>query len=319
MPEPFADRLVAAIRAKNAPVCVGFDPLVSRLPRDVLPGLDRIQDSQHDRRPGFEELAGAVVAFGHGVIDAVAPLVPAIKINIAFFEPLYAEGINAYHALVAYARDAGLLVIGDVKRADIGHTTAQYADAQLGSMQPIADSVPVLPDAVTVNPYFGIDGVQPFIDRARELDRGVFVLVQTSNESAASIQGLPVGEGELLTDRVAAMVEQWASAPTLIGASRYSCVGAVVSPRDVSSTRRIRALMPHCLFLVPGFGAQGRTADEVAECFKEDGTGAIVNASRSVIYAFEQADGVTDWRTAISHACNDFVDRVRSAVAGARS
>lgn len=288
------------------------------MPPELAPDFDPRAGADTPRLQTAADRARAVEAFGRGVIDAIASLVPAIKINIAFFEPLYAEGINAYHNLVGYARDAGLIIIGDVKRADIGHTTAQYADAQLGATTPLISDAPPLPDAVTVNPYFGIDGIQPFLDRARELHRGVFILVQTSNESAAAVQGLRLESGELVSDRIAQLVHEWACDPALIGASGYSNVGAVVSPRDLESTRRIRSIMPQCLFLVPGFGAQGRTANEVAECFKPDGTGAIVNASRSVIYAFEQSGTATapsgDWKSDIARACRDFVEQVRAAV-----
>ena len=311
-PLPFADALTAAIREKRSPVCVGFDPLINRLPPDIAQSLA----SGNDELPTSAEVASAIETFGRGVIDAVAEFVPAVKINIAFFEPLYAAGIHAYHNLVAHARDQGLLVIGDVKRADIGHTTAQYADAQLGTNAPFIADAPALPDAVTVNPYFGLDGVAPFIDRCKSLGRGLFILVQTSNESAAAVQGLNLDSGELVSDRVAQLVNEWSDNAALIGSSGYSNVGAVVSPRDLESTRRIRSLMPRSIFLVPGFGAQGRTASEVAECFKPDGTGAIVNASRSVIYAFQNAGSSesTDWKSDIARACKEFIDLVRTAV-----
>jgi orotidine-5'-phosphate decarboxylase len=320
MPEHFSDRLLDAIRSKNAPVCVGFDPLIERLPKELAIDLARAEHRSEAAagRDPFRARAEAVTAFGRGVIEAVAPLVPAIKINIAFFEPLYAEGIRAYHALVAAAHDAGLLVIGDVKRADIGHTTAQYADAQLGVSGEARARDIAVPDAVTVNPYFGLDGVKPFIDRASAVGSGVFVLVQTSNESASAVQGLKLGDGSTVADRVAEMVQAWAGEPALVGKSGYSCVGAVVSPRDLESTRRIRSAMPNCLFLVPGFGAQGRSAEEVAMCFKSDGTGAIVNASRSVIYAFQDAASLEqvggDWRACVARACEQFVGDVRGVL-----
>ncbi len=304
----FADRLTAAIRDKKTPACVGFDPLIERLPPDlgVEPGSDR--------RAGAE----AILAFGRGVIGAVAPLVPALKINIAFFEPLYGEGIRVYHELVHEAHQAGLIVIGDVKRADIGHTSARYAQAQLGGTGDPDIPPSAIPDAVTVNPYFGIDGVKPFIDVARETGRGVFVLVQTSNASAAAVQGVTASDGRLVCHHVAQMVQEWSSVEALIGDTGYSCVGAVVSPRDLESTEMIRALMPNCLFLVPGFGAQGRTAEEVARCFKADGSGALVNSSRGIIYAYENAkyrDVIgDDWQRCAYEACRDFVGSIGSAI-----
>ncbi len=313
----FADRLAAAIREKKAPACVGFDPLVERLPpllcKDLkaeVAGTGGPEDTSTR-----EMIAGALLAYGRGVIEAVAPYVPAIKINIAFFERYYAEGVWVYSELIKHARDAGLIVIGDVKRADIGHSSTQYARAHLGGGEPGGHTVP---DAVTVNPYFGFDAIRPFVDVARETGGGLFVLVQTSNESAVEVQGLALSDGSTLCQRVALLVQKWATGEGLIGSSNYSCIGAVVSPRDIESTERIRSLMPNCLFLVPGFGAQGRTADEIAKCFKADGTGAIVTASRSVIYAHEEtrhreAYG-DDWKRCVKQACMDFVDAIRTVV-----
>jgi len=330
--EHFADRLMAAIAAKKTPACVGFDPLVDRLPPQL-------------RIPAGADLAAkadAILAFGRGVIAAVADYVPALKINVAFFEPYHEPGLRAYTTLIREARAAGLIVIGDVKRADIGHTSGQYAAAYLA---PSPDDPPgaALADAITINPYFGSEGVAPFIDAAREHGRGVFVLVQTSNESAVEVQGLQVSGGLTVCQEVGRLVERWAtgnaspqarrsdvsvgdSSPTgasaagLVGACGYSCVGAVVSPRDLESTVHIRELMPHCIFLVPGFGAQGRTADEVAKCFKPDGTGALVTASRSVILAHENARhraAGSAWQDAVRAACRDFVASLR-AVASER-
>lgn len=294
----FADRLVAAIKKKNAPVCVGLDPLIERLPGAI-------------REANPHEPWTALLHYGRDVIQAVTAHVPAIKINIAFFEPYHAEGIRVYQELVAHAKTAGLIVIGDVKRADIGHSSTQYAVAHLG------DGGVSLPDAVTVNPYFGYDAIKPFVDTARTTGGGLFVLVQTSNESAAQVQGLTLADGSTVCQSVARLVQTWAGAEGLIGKSGYSCVGAVVSPRDLESTVRIRALMPNCIFLVPGFGAQGRTAEEVAKCFKPDGTGAIVTASRSVIYAYEDAkyrSASNDWQECVSAACKEFVAAVREVL-----
>ena len=295
----FADRLTATIREKDAPVCVGLDPLIERLPGAV-------------REAHPDEPWTAILVYGREVIRAVAPFVAAIKINIAFFERFRAEGIRVYHQLVGEAREGGLLVIGDVKRADIGHSSAQYAVAHLG------DAGAVMPDAVTVNPYFGYDAIGPFVEAARNTGRGLFVLVQTSNESASQVQGLTLADGSTVCQNVARLVQSWAGAAGLVGKCGYSCVGAVVSPRDLESTERIRALMPNCLFLVPGFGAQGRTANEVAKCFKSDGTGAIVTASRSVIYAYEDAKyraTAHNWRQCVAEACQEFVAAVREVLA----
>lgn len=320
MDNHFGDRLTGAIRKKEAPVCVGLDPLIERLPASLLKehGVGTKYDLDLRTGANLGGLADAIQAFGQEIIRVVAPHVPAVKINIAFFERYYTAGIRAYHRLVRHASELGLVVIGDVKRADIGHSTTQYAYAQLGPIpHPGLDEV-ATPDAVTVNPYFGYDGIRPFVELARESGGGLFVLVQTSNESAREIQGLTLSDGTTVCEQVAQLVQEWAAGEAPIGSSGYSCIGAVVSPRDLESTERIRALMPNCIFLVPGFGAQGRTADEVAKCFKPDGTGAIVNASRSVIYAYRE-DRYRDlygddWQKSVDHACKDLVSAVRTAV-----
>lgn len=316
MQEHFADRLLAAIRRKKAPACVGLDPRIEHLPQDLLNEFNISTDSTGRDGTGSTldpvATAEAIGAFGRAVIDAVAPYVPAIKINIAFFEPYDAAGIRMYRNLIREAHASGLIVIGDIKRADIGHSTTQYARAHLGGLDTAPSDLEAMSDAVTVNPYFGIDGVRPFIEAASKTGRGLFVLVQTSNESAGEVQGLRLADGATVVQRVAQHVEGWAVDDALIGGSGYSCVGAVVSPRDLESTRRIRTLMPHCLFLVPGFGAQGRTAQEVATCFKSDGTGALVTASRSVIYAYAaERDGAQNWQTCISQACRRYVSEIQ--------
>lgn len=316
----FGDRIVRAIETKGVAACVGLDPLLDRLPSKVLAscGIDAEFDPRIRTPSNAGKAANAILEFGQGVIRAISPHVPVIKINIAFFERYDAPGIRAYHQLVREAIQAGLIVIGDVKRADIGHSATQYAYAQLGTITDPRLGEVVTPDAVTVNPYFGYDGIRPFVELARDTGGGLFVLVQTSNESAAEIQGLTLSDGTLLCERVAEIVQGWASDESLIGKSGYSCIGAVVSPRDLESTRRIRTLMPNCIFLVPGFGAQGRTKEEVAQCFKPDGTGALVTASRSVIYAFHEETYKDkcgdDWVRAVEIACRDLVQAVRNAI-----
>jgi len=325
MTDCFADRLLLAIREKKAPVCVGLDPVLERLPSTILQKFGLHLTKETGRAPVVdrEVAVRAIQTFGEELLSTVAPFVPAVKINIAFFEPYGADGIRVYHALIRLARRLGLIVIGDVKRADIGHSATQYANAHLEGV--ISDRFRFndlhdedVPDAVTVNPYFGYDAVKPFVEGARRTGRGVFVLVQTSNESAAAVQGLTLSDGETLCQRVAQMVQEWAVAEEPPGTSGYSCVGAVVSPRDIPSTVRIRTLMPNCIFLVPGFGAQGRTAEEVGRCFKSDGTGAIVTASRSVIFAHEgqicsEGDG-GNWQLFVREACREFIGAVARVV-----
>ena len=315
----FADRLANAIREKNSPACVGFDPLVERFPGDLLSDAGVRLTGQGDLAGDTSQgaITEALLNYGREVIRIVAPHVPVIKINIAFFERYGPDGVRVYFDLIRCAQNAGLIVIGDVKRADIGHSSTQYAHAHLGDL---THSGLTAPDAITINAYFGFDTIRPFIDVARDTGRGLFVLVQTSNASAAEVQNVALSDGSTLCQHIARLVQTWASGEGLVGASNYSCVGAVVSPRDIESTIRIRELMPNCLFLVPGFGAQGRTAKEVAKCFNADGTGAVVNASRSVIYAYQDEryrDACGDnWRAAVEQSCRDLVTAIRAVVGG---
>lgn len=303
----FADRLLAAIERTVAPVCVGLDPVWEKLPEEIRAGVEG------STRGNPENRAAGLMAFCLDVIQCVAPLVPAVKINIAFFEPYHAPGLLAYREVVKAAHEAGLIVIGDVKRADIGNTSQQYAVAHLSARGEGHGFVQ--PDAITINPYFGTDGVLPFMETARDEGRGVYILAQTSNPSAGEVQGLELADGRTVREAVAELIGGWAGAEGMIGASGYSSVGAVVSPTDVNAARRLRVLMPMSLFLVPGFGAQGRTAEEVSACFNSDGRGAIVASSRGVIFAYQEpahrSSHGDDWRACIAAACRAFIDDVR--------
>ena len=308
MTQPFGDRLVAAIEAKRAPACVGLDPVLERLPQEIRPEVSAGE--------GVDPAAAAALEkFCLGVIEASAPLIPVVKVNIAFFERYHAPGVAAYYRVVRAAQKAGLLVIGDVKRADIGHSAAQYAQAQLAPIEDAQAHAGATPDAVTLNPYLGYDTIAPFAEIARAHGRGIFVLVQTSNPSAVELQGLALKDGRPFCVRVAELVQEWAQQEGLIGASGYSAIGAVVSPGAAADTGQVRAAMPNCIFLVPGFGAQGRSADDVRGCFKPDGLGALVTASRSVIYAYENESTLSacggDWRRCVKAGAREFVDALR--------
>ncbi len=317
MSKNFADSLLEAIARKRVPACVGIDPVYARLPSEIneSPELNDEADS--------EVALDAVREFCRRAIRVVAPMVPAVKINIAFFERYYAEGIFAYYELVEEAANLGLIVIGDVKRGDIGHTAEMYARSALGDPDFSDMDELVAPDAVTVNGYLGLDGVQPFIDVARREGKGVFVLVRTSNPSAALLQDAALSDGKTVCELLGQEVEQWAAGEGLIGEGGYSCVGAVVAGQGREQTMKLRAMMPHCLFLVPGWGAQGASPDDVAACFKSDGTGALVCASRSIIYAYDQdVAGMkyiemypSEWDKCVEQACKDFVADVAKLVA----
>ena len=291
MSEHFADRLLAAIGRTGSPVCVGIDPAFDRLP-DELKGGDEV---------------AAIEAFGLGVIEAVAGCVPAVKPQIAYFERYGSAGVAAYEKVVIAAQEIGLIVITDAKRNDIGPTAQAYAAGYLAG--------PSTPDAITVNGYLGADGLMPFVDTAAEVGKGIFVLVRTSNPSAATIQDFADASGKKFYEHIAEQVAKIGSDKGLIGDSGYSCVGAVVGATYPDEARRLREIMPQQIFLVPGYGAQGASADDCAAAFKPDGTGAIVNASRSVIYAFSRDEYAgMDWKEAIKAAAEKFADDIRKSV-----
>jgi orotidine-5'-phosphate decarboxylase len=293
--EHFADRLLQSIADKGAPVCVGIDPVLERLPAPI--------------RNAAPDEARALLQFGSEVVRIVAPLVPAVKINTAFFERYGGAGVDAYFELVAVAGACGLAVIGDCKRGDVGHTAEQYA---AGQFEPPAGRRG--PDAVTLQSYLGWDAIQPFCSAAERQGRGLFILVQTSNPSAAAVQDFPGADGRTLSEHVAALVESWAAQPGRLGRRGYSLVGAVVAPRDAALARRLRLAMPSCLFLVPGYGAQGAGAEEVRTCFKPDGSGALVNASRSVIHPQDVSGSAGGgWQAAVESACRRFVQDIARA------
>jgi orotidine-5'-phosphate decarboxylase len=291
MSDNFADRLLDAIAAKGSPVCVGLDPTYDKLP-DELKKLAPLR---------------AFVEFCRAIIEASASVVPAVKPQIAYFERYGHAGVAAYEEVVRLARSAGLIVIGDVKRNDIGSTAAEYAAGHLGA----ADG----PDAITINGYFGADGIQPFVDAAKAAGKGLFVLVRTSNPSAAAIQDFADASGRKFYEHMAQQVSALGEQEGLIGRRGYSCLGAVVGATWPGEAKALRQIMPRQLFLVPGYGAQGATAKDCAAAFKPDGAGAIVNASRSVIYAFhDKKYAGMEWKKAIGEAARAFARDIGEAV-----
>lgn len=276
--EHFADRLIARIEGTGTPLCVGIDPRLDRLPEAVR------EKALKKHGETLKAAAAAIEAFSFAAIDAVAELVPAVKVQSAFFELCGPPGAAAFARVVARARKKNLIAISDAKRSDIGSTAEAYADAHLGELRVGGARLePLAADAVTVSPYLGADGVRPFIDRAAEHGRGVFVLVQTSNPSAGEVQDLHDG-GRTVALHVADLVWQWGK--DLAGRRGYSLAGAVVGATRPESLRKLRGECPRAMLLVPGYGAQGATAADCAAAFNEDGLGAIVNASRSILYAF---------------------------------
>jgi len=275
----FAERLHAAVRRTGVPGCVGLDPHPDRLPA------------------GLGEGAEAARAFCLGAVEAVAGIVPAVKPQVAFFEALGAPGVAALEDVVRAAKAAGLLVILDAKRGDIGTTAEAYAKGSLD------DDGPIGADAVTLSPYLGPESLAPFVKRCDTDGKGVFVLVRTSNPGAGGWQSdgpNPVAE------RVARWIE--AEDARRLGLSDLGPIGAVVAATVPAEAARWRAAMPHAWFLVPGFGAQGGTADDVRALFRADGTGVVVASSREVLFGSDP-----DWKAGIARRAREFGERLAAA------
>jgi len=305
--ENFADRLSADWREKDCFVCVGIDPILALLP-------DPVRDAALKKQPETLQAAAAAFAeFGKKVIDAVAPVAAAVKPQSAFFEMLGPEGMRAMRELIDHAHRAGLLVIADAKRGDIGPTAQAYAQAVIGSVQVGTNRFePWEADAVTVNPYLGSDGILPFVAAAKEQGGGLFVLVKTSNKSSGELQDL-VADGRPVYEHVAEWIADHAG--DLLGSSGYSSLGAVVGATYPEQLARLRKLMPKNLFLIPGYGAQGGGAADVKPGLNADGLGAIVNASRSVIFAWRDKTWAathkeTEWTDAVADAARKMRDEI---------
>ncbi|MFG0329330.1 MAG: orotidine-5'-phosphate decarboxylase [Phycisphaerales bacterium] len=291
----FSDRLLTAIDRKGgAPVCVGLDPVYERLP-DAL--------KRDTGEPGDE--VTAIFQFGVEVIDAVADSVPAIKIQSACFERYREDGVETLYSLVQEAIDRELVVILDAKRGDIGISAEHYAAATFDPPRPPSDIVTPhdRPDAITINAYLGADGITPFLRDGH----GAFALVRTSNPGGDELQTARLESGDTVAEHLARIIDRLGA--DHLGEMGYSDLGAVVGATKTDEIARLRELMPRAIFLVPGYGAQGAGADDVRACFRPDGRGAIVTASRSVIFAYED-DASDDWIESIGVAARRFADEV---------
>lgn len=298
MAEHYADRLAAAVARCGSPAVVGIDPVLEKLPAELRPAVLTV-----------DSVSAALEEFSRAIVDIAAGRVAAVKINAAFFEACYDRGLAAYYRLTRYAHERGLLVIGDIKRGDIGSTAALYARGHLETPRYAGIDPASIPDAVTLHGYLGASCVEPFIAAARNEGRGVYVLVRPSDPGADEVHDF--GAGPRLYEHMAALVDRWGSAPNLLGRCGLSCVGAVVAPKDAASTAELRRRMPRTPWLVPGYGAQGAGAEACRPCFLPGGGGAVINASRSVIYAFDdpsyRARHGSDWRACVAAACDEFV------------
>ena len=285
----FADRLSAAVRAKGNALCVGLDPRWESLPLELR--------NRHDETT-LEGIARAYEEFCQRVLEIVAPFVPVVKPQSAFFEACGPAGMIALQHVLQPAQRLGLITILDGKRNDIASTAAAYADAALAGMEFAGRLHPVWDaDALTVNPYLGRDAVEPFLQSARRSGRGVFVLVRTSNPGAGQFQDLESG-GKPLYVHVAEAVEAWSREN--LGKEGFGDVGAVVGATYPAEMAVLRAIMPSVIFLVPGFGAQGATSADTAAAFRADGLGATVNSSRGILFPYRPEE--RDWEAAVEKA-----------------
>ncbi|MDR2528674.1 MAG: orotidine-5'-phosphate decarboxylase [Synergistaceae bacterium] len=266
------DRLIEAIETTGNPAALGLDTRAEYLPPSF--------------RGDFPDPAGAVRAFNRVLIDTLADIVPCVKVQAACYEALGPEGMRTFRDTLLYAREKGLITIADVKRNDIGSTAEAYAAAYLGG----ESLAPFSADFVTINAYLGSDGVNPFLTQCEKNGGGIFVLVRTSNPSAGEFQNLSLrgadGMERPLYEHMGLKAAEWGS--TLMGEHGYSSVGAVVGATWPDEGKRLRELLPHTFFLVPGYGAQGATAKDLAGCFDGKGRGVVVNASRSLLLAYKK-------------------------------
>lgn len=295
--QSFVDRLTELVAKKQSHIVVGLDPVYDNLPLTIKKEIDK----------NLKDISKAIIEFNFKLIDAIYDLIPAIKPQIAFYERYGMEGIKAFIRTVNYGKKKGLIVIEDAKRNDIGSTATAYSDGHIGKIRLFNQLKAIFDlDAITVNPYLGSDGILPFINDVQKYQKGIFVLVKTSNPSSTELQDIKVvykREKYKLYEIVANLVNEWGL--SCIGKCGYSSVGAVVGATFPNDSKRLRKLMPKAYFLVPGYGAQGGSASDIINCFNKDGYGALIAASRSINYAFKYDKRFKD---------NEFADAAREAV-----
>ena len=270
------DQLIEKIKIMKNPTVIGLDPRYEMLPKCVK-----------DKYPKTLEGVGqAIIEYNKALIDAIYDIIPAIKPQIAFYEMYGIPGMQAFKVTCEYAKQKGMFVIADIKRGDIGSTAQGYSNAYLGKTK-IEENEQSLYDIdfITVNPYMGTDCVKPFIDDCKKYNKGLFILVKTSNPSSGELQDVKLENGEEVYTRVAKYVEKWGE--ELRGEYNYSSISAVVGATYPEQLKQLRQIAPHTYFLIPGYGAQGGKAEDIALGFDENGLGGIVNASRSLMCAYK--------------------------------
>ena len=273
------NKLIQKIEDCKAPIVVGLDPMLNYIPEHVK------QKAYAEKGETLEGAAEAIWQYNKAIVDATYDLIPAVKPQIAMYEQFGVEGLIAFKKTVDYCREKDLVIIGDIKRGDIGSTSAAYATAHLGKVQVGSKQYYGFnEDFATVNPYLGSDGIKPFLEVCKEEDKGLFILVKTSNPSSGEFQDRLI-DGKPLYEHVAAKVNEWGS--ECMG-DTYSNIGAVVGATYPEMGKILREIMPKTYFLVPGYGAQGGKGSDLVNYFNKDGLGAIVNSSRGIIAAYKQ-------------------------------
>lgn len=275
----YADRLISAISNKGNPCVVGLDPRLELMPEFI--------GSQWNKNDIEKAIQFTIRDFHKSILDIVAPLVPAVKLQIAFYEQYGLPGLNAFVDTIRLAKERNLIVIVDAKRNDIASTAEAYANAFLGKSNIFGNKKPIFDvDCITVSPFLGRDSLQPFVKQCADYGKGIFVLVKTSNPGSVDVQDQKlIATKNPLYEELAKMVDELGS--QLIGESGYSSIGAVVGATFPEEAVLLRKLMPKAIILVPGYGAQGGTAQDASHCFNPDGLGAVINASRSITYGYK--------------------------------
>lgn len=277
----FADKLIEKIIMHKNHTVVGLDPRIEYIPKHILNEAAQCIEEEEPEDKAAELAARSFLRFNKELIDSIYDIVPAVKPQIAFYERYGTAGFKCFIETCKYAKSKGMIVIGDVKRGDIGSTAEAYSDFYLGN-----SSYSAATDCITINPYLGTDSLKPFIRDCDRNGKGVFILVKTSNKSSIDIQDLVFG-GKKIYEHVAALVAELGKENT--GKYGYSSVGAVVGATFREDGAKLREIMKNSYFLVPGYGAQGGNAEDTAVCFNKDGLGAVVNSSRGIIAAYKNA------------------------------
>ncbi len=275
------DRLNKKIIEMKSPIVVGLDPVISEIPECYKMKLKKSENK-------FKEIANIIIEFNKDIIDSVCEDVAVVKPQMAFYELYGEEGIRAFKETVKYAKSKGLFVIEDAKRNDIGNTAKAYAKGHLGKVD-IGNGEEIASydvDFLTVSPYLGFNSIEPFIEECKKNDKGIFILVKTSNQSSADIQDKIDSEGKTIYQNIAQYAK--IKSDECIGETGYSQIGAVVGATFPAEALKLREIMNNNIFLVPGYGAQGASAKDITNCFNKDGLGALVSASRSIIYAYKK-------------------------------